>query len=326
MLLARLQTPFLLLAALLPIGRSEARQPLAKRVSEAGKRAQHHRCSGSSPASTCGTNRRSVAEARSTTAARDRARPSHGPAVRCRQRGPAAGGSCCAAFGPGPPPAAERGVVLRLQLLRLRHLHLQQRALLLLVRRRLRLLQQPLRARVAGAAVDPAPQNIYQEKAQDRRQTLGGSGAGASGEGGGGLVEGGAAAGVGGQAVDGGAMTQQLHVVHQCGALLRGGHLGQVFDFDWTVVDENSDKWIRRCMPGGAALPADVAGSYVAPDWVGFMNRVLGCLAQHGVTLDDLRAELQEAEEAEVLRAACVPWRDAHDILRWAREQDALGA
>ncbi|GLC60957.1 hypothetical protein PLESTB_001699900 [Pleodorina starrii] len=65
-----------------------------------------------------------------------------------------------------------------------------------------------------------------------------------------------------------------------------------VFDFDWTVVDENSDTWIHRCAPGGV-LPPAIKDSYVAPDWVGYMNRVLGFLAQQGVTADDLRAKLQ---------------------------------
>ncbi|GLC41808.1 hypothetical protein PLESTM_001241800 [Pleodorina starrii] len=65
-----------------------------------------------------------------------------------------------------------------------------------------------------------------------------------------------------------------------------------VFDFDWTVVDENSDTWIHRCAPGGV-LPPAIKDSYVAPDWVGYMNRVLGFLAQQGVTADDLRAQLQ---------------------------------
>ncbi|GIL57330.1 hypothetical protein Vafri_12592 [Volvox africanus] len=65
-----------------------------------------------------------------------------------------------------------------------------------------------------------------------------------------------------------------------------------VFDFDWTVVDENSDTWIHRCAPGGS-LPPALRNSYVPPDWVGYMNRVLEFLAQKGVTADDLRAQLQ---------------------------------
>ncbi|EFJ46483.1 hypothetical protein VOLCADRAFT_33391, partial [Volvox carteri f. nagariensis] len=65
-----------------------------------------------------------------------------------------------------------------------------------------------------------------------------------------------------------------------------------VFDFDWTVVDENSDTWIQRCAPGGA-LPPAVKDSYIPPDWVGYMNRVLSFLAEHGVTPNDLQAQLQ---------------------------------
>lgn len=52
----------------------------------------------------------------------------------------------------------------------------------------------------------------------------------------------------------------------------------QLFDFDYTIVDDNSDTWIHRCAPGGQ-LPSAVRDSYVAPDWIGYMNRVLSHLA-----------------------------------------------
>ncbi|PNW73435.1 hypothetical protein CHLRE_14g631850v5 [Chlamydomonas reinhardtii] len=51
-----------------------------------------------------------------------------------------------------------------------------------------------------------------------------------------------------------------------------------LFDFDYTIVDDNSDTWIHRCAPGGQ-LPSAVRDSYVAPDWIGYMNRVLSHLA-----------------------------------------------
>jgi hypothetical protein len=82
-----------------------------------------------------------------------------------------------------------------------------------------------------------------------------------------------------------------------------------VFDFDWTVVDENSDTWIHRCAPGGS-LPPSVKNAYVAPDWVGYMNRVLGFLAQHGVTADDVRAQLEVRHEdmPYLLHSGCPFW------------------
>ncbi|KAG2447992.1 hypothetical protein HYH02_007020 [Chlamydomonas schloesseri] len=51
-----------------------------------------------------------------------------------------------------------------------------------------------------------------------------------------------------------------------------------LFDFDYTIVDDNSDTYIHRCAPGGQ-LPPAVRDSYVAPDWIGYMNRVLSHLA-----------------------------------------------
>lgn len=65
-----------------------------------------------------------------------------------------------------------------------------------------------------------------------------------------------------------------------------------VFDFDWTVVNENSDTWIHRCAPGGS-LPTAVENSYVSPDWIGYMNLVLTFLAKQGVSAEKLRAKLQ---------------------------------
>ncbi|KAG2486783.1 hypothetical protein HYH03_014582 [Edaphochlamys debaryana] len=65
-----------------------------------------------------------------------------------------------------------------------------------------------------------------------------------------------------------------------------------LFDFDWTVVNENSDTWIHRAAPGGS-LPAAVADSYVAPDWIGYMNRVLSYLAEQGISAEDVRKQLE---------------------------------
>ncbi|GLI67566.1 hypothetical protein VaNZ11_011792 [Volvox africanus] len=98
-----------------------------------------------------------------------------------------------------------------------------------------------------------------------------------------------------------------------------------VFDFDWTVVDENSDTWIHRCTPGGS-LPPALRNSYVPPDWVGYMNRVLDFLSQKGVTADDLRAQLQVIPWTPGMRQLLEAIADSTHTAPDGAEQQAVAA
>ncbi|XP_024151984.1 pyridoxal phosphate phosphatase PHOSPHO2 [Oryzias melastigma] len=65
-----------------------------------------------------------------------------------------------------------------------------------------------------------------------------------------------------------------------------------VFDFDHTVVDENSDLWVVRCLPSGR-LPSSIEGSYRGGLWLEYMCRVMKYIGDQGVGPDDVRGVME---------------------------------
>ncbi|KAK7913184.1 hypothetical protein WMY93_013395 [Mugilogobius chulae] len=62
-----------------------------------------------------------------------------------------------------------------------------------------------------------------------------------------------------------------------------------VFDFDHTVVDDNSDTWVIRCLPG-ETLPDSVKKTYRKGHWTEFMGNVMKYLGEQNVTPDQIRS------------------------------------
>ncbi|KAM9366230.1 pyridoxal phosphate phosphatase PHOSPHO2 [Symphorus nematophorus] len=65
-----------------------------------------------------------------------------------------------------------------------------------------------------------------------------------------------------------------------------------VFDFDHTVVDDNSDTWVIRCLPG-QALPDSVKNSYRKGHWTEFMGRVMNYIGDQEVSPDRVRSVME---------------------------------
>ncbi|OBS70954.1 hypothetical protein A6R68_00511 [Neotoma lepida] len=61
-----------------------------------------------------------------------------------------------------------------------------------------------------------------------------------------------------------------------------------VFDFDNTIIDENSDTWIVQCAPN-KKLPVELQDSYQKGFWTEFMGRVFKYLGDEGVKEDEMR-------------------------------------
>uniref|UniRef100_A0A8C5S9X3 Phosphatase, orphan 2 n=1 Tax=Laticauda laticaudata TaxID=8630 RepID=A0A8C5S9X3_LATLA len=61
-----------------------------------------------------------------------------------------------------------------------------------------------------------------------------------------------------------------------------------VFDFDHTIVDENSDTWIVKCAPG-SKLPDEIKNSYQKGHWTEYMDRVFRYLGDNGVREEDMK-------------------------------------
>ncbi|XP_060924430.1 pyridoxal phosphate phosphatase PHOSPHO2 isoform X2 [Limanda limanda] len=64
-----------------------------------------------------------------------------------------------------------------------------------------------------------------------------------------------------------------------------------VFDFDHTVVDDNSDTWVIRCLPD-QTLPDSVKNSYRKGHWTEFMGRVMNYIDQE-VSPDTVRSVME---------------------------------
>ncbi|XP_035538415.1 pyridoxal phosphate phosphatase PHOSPHO2 [Morone saxatilis] len=65
-----------------------------------------------------------------------------------------------------------------------------------------------------------------------------------------------------------------------------------VFDFDHTVVDDNSDTWVIRCLPG-QTLPDSVKNSYRKGHWTEFMGRVMNYIGDQEVSPDRVRSVME---------------------------------
>lgn len=61
-----------------------------------------------------------------------------------------------------------------------------------------------------------------------------------------------------------------------------------VFDFDNTIIDDNSDTWIVRCAPE-KKLPVELKDSYKKGFWTEFMGRVFKYLGDEGVREDEMK-------------------------------------
>lgn len=61
-----------------------------------------------------------------------------------------------------------------------------------------------------------------------------------------------------------------------------------VFDFDHTIVDENSDTWIVKCAPN-SKLPDEIRNSYRQGHWTEYMSRVFRYLGDSGVTEEEIK-------------------------------------
>ncbi|GAA6225910.1 pyridoxal phosphate phosphatase PHOSPHO2 [Lates japonicus] len=65
-----------------------------------------------------------------------------------------------------------------------------------------------------------------------------------------------------------------------------------VFDFDHTVVDDNSDTWVVRCLPG-QTLPDSIKNSYRKGHWTEFMGRVMNYIGDQEVSPDRVRSVME---------------------------------
>lgn len=61
-----------------------------------------------------------------------------------------------------------------------------------------------------------------------------------------------------------------------------------VFDFDYTIVDENSDTWIVKCAPD-SKLPDEIRNSYQKGHWTEYMGRVFRYLGDSGVREEEMK-------------------------------------
>ncbi|XP_040827622.1 pyridoxal phosphate phosphatase PHOSPHO2 isoform X2 [Ochotona curzoniae] len=61
-----------------------------------------------------------------------------------------------------------------------------------------------------------------------------------------------------------------------------------VFDFDNTIIDDNSDTWIVQCAPD-RKLPVELRESYQKGFWTEFMGRVFKYLGDEGVGEEEMK-------------------------------------
>ncbi|KAM9765555.1 pyridoxal phosphate phosphatase PHOSPHO2 [Menidia menidia] len=65
-----------------------------------------------------------------------------------------------------------------------------------------------------------------------------------------------------------------------------------VFDFDHTVVDDNSDTWVIKCLPD-QTLPDSVKNSYRKGQWTEYMGRVMNHIGEQKVGCDRIRSVME---------------------------------
>ncbi|XP_033762544.1 pyridoxal phosphate phosphatase PHOSPHO2-like [Pecten maximus] len=71
------------------------------------------------------------------------------------------------------------------------------------------------------------------------------------------------------------------------------GRLLLAFDFDHTMVDENSDLWVKRLAPGGE-LPQEIEDKYSDDGWTHYMGTIFQYLHSTGVKQSDIQQCLTE--------------------------------
>lgn len=65
-----------------------------------------------------------------------------------------------------------------------------------------------------------------------------------------------------------------------------------VFDFDHTLVDNNSDTWVVRCAPD-QSLPDWLTSSYKKGRWTEYMGRVMTYIGENAVTKEAIQREME---------------------------------
>ncbi|XP_053554387.1 pyridoxal phosphate phosphatase PHOSPHO2 [Bombina bombina] len=61
-----------------------------------------------------------------------------------------------------------------------------------------------------------------------------------------------------------------------------------VFDFDHTIINDNSDTWIIQCAPE-KKLPNGLQNSYEKGKWTEYMGRIFTYLGEQGIKEDDMK-------------------------------------
>ncbi|XP_010884743.1 pyridoxal phosphate phosphatase PHOSPHO2 [Esox lucius] len=65
-----------------------------------------------------------------------------------------------------------------------------------------------------------------------------------------------------------------------------------VFDFDYTIVDDNSDTWVIKCV-AGECLPDIVKNTYKKGRWTEYMGRVMSYIGDQKVSPDAVRSVME---------------------------------
>ncbi|XP_036400568.1 pyridoxal phosphate phosphatase PHOSPHO2 isoform X2 [Megalops cyprinoides] len=65
-----------------------------------------------------------------------------------------------------------------------------------------------------------------------------------------------------------------------------------VFDFDHTLVDDNSDTWVIKCTPE-QSLPDWLTNSYQKGRWTEYMGRVMSYIGDQAVSRDTVRSVME---------------------------------
>lgn len=65
-----------------------------------------------------------------------------------------------------------------------------------------------------------------------------------------------------------------------------------VFDFDHTVIDDNSDTWVIKCTPK-QDLPDWLKNTYQKGHWTEYMGRVLSYIGDQGIREDAIRTVME---------------------------------
>lgn len=74
-----------------------------------------------------------------------------------------------------------------------------------------------------------------------------------------------------------------------------------VFDFDHTVIDDNSDLYCKRLAPGGK-IPQEIEETYSDLGWTHYMGNIFEYLHKHGVTEKQYRDCMNEIPLTDGMR------------------------